>query len=1528
QGPGKTVLDCGGVAGAINIQHAGHFAITGMSIANCVSTALVFNLLGPASPTRSGVSYVLNAVTLEQLHIVNCTGFPAGGAWVVGAAVNLTLVDVTFEGNSGKGNSGIAPAPCLDRGGAHTLLAELYHSASSVSALHLSLLNNGRPAGSSQLLSTLGLHMESGCAIPQAYLPPDLHDMPLGLQQHSSVPQLSFLNFTASGNWATQFSAAHISCNAGCAVTISKADITDNVCEAPQGLGLGDTQLQLQQDATQQDQAGRLGFKLRRPAALAVLGTSTPCQPALLACTTPLHPTTSAPLNLQMLAAGPSGAGPSPPAAQGSSLWGEGLLVQGNQGGSGMLVGSTWWVQDTEETRARVGSAAQQPRVWDISLQLHRSLIADNVAAAGLGGAGLTLLGIGAAQLLHMQFLNNSVPGLPDPEAPDQAEAPGGTQQPWAEPAPFGFAGSGAALYAELASSALTLAGSWSPDGSSSCTIAGSASEGICGAVVILGANQPALRAAAALQTVTVDSCALRDNLHGCGMMVQDAALSLTNSSLTFTNCLVQNHDGGHPSSIIYVDSAATLGVLPALASAAMNNTLIANTTFRHNMHGALYAIGTTLSDNTLTMDNCVFENNHADQAKSYSDSMAIMERYSRVSVRNTRVHRNLLNVSANWNSPFWGGTTGLKCYQVKNALFYKCSFKENRNKRVLIGSPSFAAALNLDGVSAGLILQSTFEDNLAYGGGGAGLAVGVNTQVALMLSSFTNNSARPADNQVAGLFPSLVGGAMRLDPGSRASITACNFTANSAVIGGAIHAASGASLEIDIGYMHANGPGFGRIRWLASEFQEYVSRWKNSPEASTPTAFWENKAVSGGAIAVSCPIGGQQPKQCRGPAPSASVQLCQKASAIQLCQKASALGTLPGPSYTAGVAGSSSAAAVFFSWPVAPAASPHHCPMMSPPHALAPGCLQASDIGALQFASDSYFHMSGSGRLPLTLLHSNTALSGGAITLSRGPFFSTMSGVYVCNTIIDSNVALQAQHDVDALAALLGIDYATADGIASSMACGAGGGGGVCLVGAQHSDVAFFGNVSFTNNQAAYGGGLYVTTNTQLCGLLPDSCGRFKVALAGYFNRSAAQPRLGWLDDILTAERLDTAQRDNMCHFSNNSAIGGTGSAVYSDLPVGVSINCGEDTLGGIASLQPCPSWTGSVLQATYPAAPRSALATRHLRAALSEELQAPLPPAQPEDERGLVATSGLSLQVSPQQLLNFTPDDNIVLWVACQDAFGLPLAYQYPSGSGSDVLACQASTNLSLNNAILYGQTSTQVTLSVASASVPAFTSLKLRLMPGTQQAITISCSISSRQRTLPPSTVVVRARPCRINEVVSDAMDACVRCDVGFVALLPSGSCQACPDQALCNTVDSNAVDNDTATGIIVPRDGMWSALLTAYQAQLVRDPSSYNYTTWNQLMCATGYQGNFCGSCAEGYGLTRPAHCVRCTSKSSYDMLYFFLSSLLVVVPLVLALRASLNESGMMLKKSKEAEVEEPQELMAFDRLRTCASRFIK
>ncbi|GFH11899.1 uncharacterized protein HaLaN_07477 [Haematococcus lacustris] len=470
-----------------------------------------------------------------------------------------------------------------------------------------------------------------------------------------------------------------------------------------------------------------------------------------------------------------------------------------------------------------------------------------------------------------------------------------------------------------------------------------------------------------------------------------------------------------------------------------------------------------------------------------------------------------------------------------------------------------------------------------------------------------------------------------------------------------------------------------------------------------------------------------------------------------------------------------------------------------------------------------------------------------------------------------------------------------------------------------RHSDVAFFGNVSFTNNQAAYGGGLYVTTNTQLCGLLPDSCGRFKVALAGYFN-------------------------------SNNSAIGGTGSAVYSDLPVGVSINCGEDTLGGIASLQPCPSWTGSVLQATYPAAPRSALATRHLRAALSEELQAPLPPAQPEDERGLVATSGLSLQVSPQQLLNFTPDDNIVLWVACQDAFGLPLAYQYPSGSGSDVLACQASTNLSLNNAILYGQTSTQVTLSVASASVPAFTSLKLRLMPGTQQAITISCSISSRQRTLPPSTVVVRARPCRINEVVSDAMDACVRCDVGFVALLPSGSCQACPDQALCNTVDSNAVDNDTATGIIVPRDGMHSspfamelypcpnpqtcsaagrsALLTAYQAQLVRDPSSYNYTTWNQLMCATGYQGNFCGSCAEGYGLTRPAHCVRCTSKSSYDMLYFFLSSLLVVVPLVLALRASLNESGMMLKKSKEAEVEEPQELMAFDRLRTCASRFIK
>ncbi|KAL6760624.1 hypothetical protein V8C86DRAFT_1057288 [Haematococcus lacustris] len=615
---------------------------------------------------------------------------------------------------------------------------------------------------------------------------------------------------------------------------------------------------------------------------------------------------------------------------------------------------------------------------------------------------------------------------------------------------------------------------------------------------------------------------------------------------------------------------------------------------------------------------------------------------------------------------------------------------------------------------------------------------------------------------------------------------------------------------------------------------------------------------------------------------------------------------------------------------------------------AVSGGAIAASDIGTLQFSSDDK-KAKAHGDLPLTYMFNNTALSGGAVAVSRGSFYGTMSGIFIVLVHFDSNTAVPNQAAAAGLLQMLSLDWDSASSIASTVGCGPGGGGALCLVATQHSDLAVLGNCTFVNNLAAYGGGVYVTNNAELCGSNPDRCGRFTVLMTGSFQK--------WPSDISGAFKTSYVSSNNMCRFRNNTAVGGAGSAIYSDLPAGVTINCGPETPGGVPSVKPCPSWEGSVVSSRPPPAqPNPGNVTNTPLPAPSSggvgnSSSSSRDGTSAVDDAGkatglllgggadMVATSGLNLSVRPTTISQFTPDTDIVLWVASYDAFGHNLAYQYPSGSGSDNLTCEASTD-STNNAILYGQTSTEVTLTAATASQPAFTSLKLRLLPGSQQNVTITCTISQRQRVLPPATVMVSARSCLINEIISDTKDACMQCDSGFVALTPNTSCQACPASSTCNSLSvmgaaeaallPGRLAATVGPGIIVPNPGSWHSspfatelydcpnpascsrdgrthMLTAYQAQLVQNPRQYNATLWNSLMCADGYTGNFCGSCAPGYGSVAPARCVKCAGRG-LGTLYYLLTTLLTLVPLLITLRASLKESQLILAEVDDEDLD--------------------
>ncbi len=125
------------------------------------------------------------------------------------------------------------------------------------------------------------------------------------------------------------------------------------------------------------------------------------------------------------------------------------------------------------------------------------------------------------------------------------------------------------------------------------------------------------------------------------------------------------------------------------------------------------------------------------------------------------------------------------------------------------------------------LISSSVFLENKAQNAGGAIAHLLVDGVLTIEGSTFCQNSAEsggailcPAANIINSTFETNAaesqGGAMVLDKGRQSNISFCNFTSNTAVLGGAIHAGNNASLTCHMCVFHNNAA---VSRWVSLNF-------------------------------------------------------------------------------------------------------------------------------------------------------------------------------------------------------------------------------------------------------------------------------------------------------------------------------------------------------------------------------------------------------------------------------------------------------------------------------------------------------------------------------------------------------------------------------------------------------------------------------------------------------------------------------------------------------------------------------------
>ncbi len=120
----------------------------------------------------------------------------------------------------------------------------------------------------------------------------------------------------------------------------------------------------------------------------------------------------------------------------------------------------------------------------------------------------------------------------------------------------------------------------------------------------------------------------------------------------------------------------------------------------------------------------------------------------------------------------------------------------------------------------------------------------------------------------------------------------------------------------------------------------------------------------------------------------------------------------------------------------------------------------------------------------------------------------------------------------------------------------------------------------------------------------------------------------------------------------------------------------------------------------------------------------------------------------------------------------------------------------------------------------------------------------------------TVFWTRTQCKRGEML--ASGSCQLCPVNTYNVDPSwGICEVCPDNAECPGGDK-----------IIPKAGYWHS--SNYSAQIhtcLEDGSCLDGG-----VCAEGYRGKLCGSCATGYGDTLPFQCGQCVSAWKTTVLF--------------------------------------------------------
>lgn len=106
-----------------------------------------------------------------------------------------------------------------------------------------------------------------------------------------------------------------------------------------------------------------------------------------------------------------------------------------------------------------------------------------------------------------------------------------------------------------------------------------------------------------------------------------------------------------------------------------------------------------------------------------------------------------------------------------------------------------------------------------------------------------------------------------------------------------------------------------------------------------------------------------------------------------------------------------------------------------------------------------------------------------------------------------------------------------------------------------------------------------------------------------------------------------------------------------------------------------------------------------------------------------------------------------------------------------------------------------------------------------------------------------------------------ECCPASKFSFDANITANDCHSCPEHAVCPGA------NQVTT---VP--GYWKSAAKSVQLHACQNPAACDGT-----QCQAGYQGNLCGSCAEGYGMTLPFRCAKCRALGQQLGLYFLLAS---------------------------------------------------